>query len=105
MEVDPADTGADYLCAIAYEEGTDKMAYILDIIYNNNKVEVTLPLVVNSIIENKIDKVTIESNNGGRLFGKLLKEMLDKRKWFRTIIDNKPTTSRMNKQAMINVGA
>lgn len=105
MEVDPADTGADYLCAIAYEEGTDKMAYILDIIYNNNKVEVTLPLVVNSIIENKIDKVTIESNNGGRLFGKLLKEMLDKRKWFRTIIDNKPTTSRMNKQARINVGA
>ena len=105
MEIDPADTGADYLCAIGYEEGVDKLAYILDIIYNNNKVEVTLPMVANSIIANKIDKVVIESNNGGRLFAKLLKEMLDKRKWFRTIIECKPTTSRMNKQARINVGA
>lgn len=105
MEIDPADTGTDYLCAIAYLEGTDKMAYILDIIYNNNKVEITLPMVARSIIENKIDKVRIEANNGGRLFAKLLKEMLDKMNWFRTIIECKPTTSEMNKRSRINNGA
>lgn len=105
MEIDPADTGTDYLCAIAYTEGTDKCGYITDIIYNNNKVEVTLPLVARSIINNNTNRVTIEANSGGRLFAKLLKEMLDKMQWFRTIIDCKPTTSNMNKQARINNGA
>ncbi len=105
MEIDPADTGTDNLCAIAYLEGTDRLAYVLDVVYNNNKVEITLPLVTKSIIENKIDRVNIESNNGGRLFAKLLREMLDKMNWFRTIIECKPTTSQMNKRSRINNAA
>lgn len=105
MEVDPANEGTDYLCAIAYLEGKDKMAYVLDVVYNNNKVEITLPMVARSIMENQIDRVTIEANNGGRLFAKLLREMLDKMRWFRTIIDCKPTTSQMNKRARITNGS
>lgn len=102
-ECDPADTGADYLCMIVYAETKDRLAYILDIIYDNRKVEYTIPLMAKSIMENNVAKLIGESNNGARLLFKNLKDKLETEfRWYKTIIDAKPTTSKQNKQARIN---
>jgi predicted phage terminase large subunit-like protein len=101
-ECDPADTGKDYLCMIVYAETSDKLAYVLDIIYNNNKIEVTEPLMASSIVRNKVSKLIMESNNGGRLMAKNLKSRLENQMgWYRTLIEANPTTSSQNKNARI----
>lgn len=100
-ECDPADTGRDYLCYIAYAETTDHFAYILDIIYDNRKVEFTMPKVAKSIIENNVNKLVGESNSGGRLLFKNLKDYLEKEMHhYKCYIESKPTAA--NKQARIN---
>ena len=101
-ECDPADTGKDYLCMIVYAETADKFAYVLDIIYNDNKVEITIPLICKSLIANKAQKLTMESNSGGRLLGNNIKQRLEEMGWHRTIVNPIPTTSSQNKQARIN---
>ena len=102
-EVDPADSGRDYLCGIVYAETSDKMAYILDILYDNSKVEVTLPKMCRQVTEYGVNKLTMESNSGGRLLAINLKNKLAKdHGWYKTIIQPKATTSSQNKVARIN---
>ena len=67
--IDSADQGNDYLCAIAYQEiGTLK--YILDVIYTQEPAEKTETLTANFLNINKVNKCRIESNSGGRAFGR-----------------------------------
>lgn len=66
---DTADTGADYLCSICYGVYNDE-AYILDIIYSKESMEITEPMVANMLTKNNIGIATIESNNGGRGFAR-----------------------------------
>lgn len=74
--VDTADTGSDYLCAIAYVEH-DKEAYILDILYTQEPMQITEGKLAKMLYDNDINICTIESNNGGlgfaRNVGNLLK--------------------------------
>lgn len=105
-ECDPADTGKDYLCNIIYAETKDHFAYVLDVIYNNQKVEITIPLVADALIQYKVNKLVGESNAGGRLLFENLKKYLEEqRHWYRTIIDAKPTTNQQNKATRINTMA
>ena len=100
-ECDPADTGMDYLCYIVYAESADHMAYVLDIIYDNRKVEVTMPLIAKSIMAHDVNKLIGESNSGGRLLFKNLKDYLENEfGWYRTIIESKP--NQANKVSRIN---
>ena len=66
---DTADTGADYLCSICYGVYNDE-AYILDVIYSKDSMEITEPLVANMLTKHNIGIATIESNNGGRGFAR-----------------------------------
>lgn len=66
---DTADTGSDYLCSIIYGI-YQKEAYILDVIYTNEPMEITEPLVAKHIFEYKVNQADIESNNGGRGFAR-----------------------------------
>lgn len=66
---DTADTGADYLCSICYGVYNDE-AYILDVIYSKESMEITEPLVANMLTKHNIGIATIESNNGGRGFAR-----------------------------------
>lgn len=67
--IDPADTGNDFLCAIAYTE--HPMAnYIRDVIYTKKPIEYTEPATAQFLTKNKIKHCYIESNNGGRIFGR-----------------------------------
>ena len=72
---DTADTGSDYLCSIIYGI-YQKEAYILDIIYTNEPMEITEPLVAKHIFEYKVNQADIESNNGGRGFSRQISHYL-----------------------------
>lgn len=84
---DTADEGDDYLCSIVYGE-YKKEAYILDVIYTKEPMEVTEPLVSQMFFNNSVNLANIESNNGGRAFARNVERILksDKYKSNRTII-------------------
>ena len=67
--IDTADTGADYLTAIFYlsmKEGY----YVTDVIYTKKSQEYTEPYTAQLLSRNKTRYCVIESNNGGRAFGR-----------------------------------
>lgn len=72
---DTADTGSDYLCSIIYGI-YQKEAYILDVIYTNEPMEITEPIVAKHIFEYKVNQADIESNNGGRGFSRQISHYL-----------------------------
>lgn len=72
---DTADTGDDYLCSIDYDVCADGLAYIVDIRYTNEPMEVTEPLVAGGLMKNKVHYADIESNNGGRGFARKIQDM------------------------------
>lgn len=74
--VDTADTGADYLCAIAYGVTFDNEAYILDVLYTKKPMEETEPATAKLLIDNNVNKTKIESNNGGRGFARSIRRIL-----------------------------
>ena len=72
---DTADTGADYLCSICYGVYNDE-AYILDIIYSKDSMEITEPMVAKMLTKHNIGIATIESNNGGRGFARNVETLI-----------------------------
>ncbi len=72
---DTADTGDDNLCNIIYGE-YDKEAYILDIYYTKEGMEVTEKEVAKRYLEHQVNRALIESNNGGRGFARSVERIL-----------------------------
>ena len=100
---DTADEGKDYLCSIVYGV-YDMEAYVLDIVYTQEKMEVTEKLVAKSFYENNVNDADIESNNGGKGFARQVISLL--KNVFKT---NKTTVkwfhNSANKQARIRSNA
>ena len=67
---DTADEGTDYLCSINYAICSDDKAYILDIIYTQDAMEITEPLVAGMLTKDDVNYAVIESNNGGKGFAR-----------------------------------
>ena len=72
---DTADTGSDYLCSINYGV-YEKEAYVLDVIYTKDPMEITEPLLANSLYDYRVNEADIESNNGGRGFARSVERIL-----------------------------
>ena len=72
---DTADTGDDYLCSICYGV-YNKEAYILDILYTKEPMEITEPATAKILMDNNIKEADIESNNGGRGFARAVDKYL-----------------------------
>ncbi|WP_375105464.1 phage terminase large subunit [Paenibacillus sp. RS8] len=73
---DSADDGADYLCNIIW--GTyQKEAYVLDVIYTKQPMEITEPATAQALFTFKANKARIESNNGGKAFARNIKRILE----------------------------
>jgi len=66
---DTADTGKDYLCSIAYDE-LDTGMYVTDVIYTQEKMEVTELKVTQQLAREEVQRGLFESNNGGRGFAR-----------------------------------
>lgn len=71
---DTADTGIDFLCSIDYGVGHDSLAYLLDVRYTDAPMEVTEPETAAGLIKSGVNYSDIESNAGGRSFGRKIKE-------------------------------
>ncbi|WP_235775411.1 MULTISPECIES: phage terminase large subunit [Paenibacillus] len=73
---DSADEGDDYLCNIIWGVYA-KEAYVLDVIYTKQPMEITEPATAQALFAFKVNKSRIESNNGGRAFARNIKRILD----------------------------
>ena len=73
--IDTADTGADWLCAICYNE-LPSGCYVTDILFTNKSMEYTEPTTARMLLRNETQEVVIESNNGGRGFRRNVERMV-----------------------------
>lgn len=73
--VDTADTGSDYLCAIIYGLYNNQ-AYVLDVYYTQDVMEITEPELAKRFYEHKVQRAFVESNSGGRGFGRSVERIL-----------------------------
>lgn len=73
---DTADTGSDYLATFIFDETKDREAYIVDVIYTKDPMEVTEPLLAKKLFEHQVNYARIESNNGGRGFARSVERIL-----------------------------
>lgn len=106
--VDTADTGADYLCAIVYDD-TELGNYIVDVMYTQKPMEHTEPALAKMLTKHQVDECIVESNNGGRGFARavekqcrLMENTKTKIKWFHQG-DNKDIRIYSNSAAVQNL--
>jgi len=67
--IDTADTGKDYLCCIIYVE-TEIGNFILDVYYTQAPMETTESETARRLSKYEVEECIVESNNGGRGFGR-----------------------------------
>ena len=72
---DTADMGNDYLCNIIYGVYQNE-AYILDVYYTKDAMEITEKEVAKRLIEFNVNVALIESNNGGRGFARSVERIM-----------------------------
>lgn len=106
--VDTADTGADYLCAIIYDE-TELGNYVVDVLYTQKPMEYTEPTLAKLLLKHGVKECIIESNNGGRSFARavekqcrLMENNFTKFKWFHQT-ENKDVRIFSNSAAVQNL--
>ena len=82
---DTADTGDDFLCNIIYADCKDS-AYILDIIYSKEAMEITEPMVAEAYKKFNVNVADIESNNGGRAFARNIERITRDKGNYKTVV-------------------
>ena len=95
--IDTADTGADYLCAIAADV-VEGEGYVLDVLYTDAPMEQTELQTARMLYELRATECIVESNNGGRGFMRSVERILwEKYRWRGTRFT--PRNQRDNKVA------
>lgn len=87
--IDTADEGDDRLCSIIFGV-YQREAYVLDIYYTRDPMEITEPETARRHKEQKVNNARIESNNGGKGFARSVKRISEEElnnwttvwKWF-----------------------
>lgn len=72
---DVADKGKDYLCSMCYVQ-TEIGNYVTDVVYTKSSTVTTEPMVVNMLNRNRTERARIESNNGGSIFARNVRNQL-----------------------------
>ena len=97
--IDTADQGDDYLCCIIYALYRQQ-CYVLDVYFTKEGMEITEPEVAKRLFEHQVNKAHIESNSGGRGFGRSVERILrEKHHYYKCYIDL--FTQTRNKKARI----
>jgi predicted phage terminase large subunit-like protein len=96
---DVADTGADYFCMYVFLK-YKHIAYILDILYTKDGMELTEPATAAMLFKNKVNKVRLESQAGGRGFARSVRKLL-KEKHKSTLTTLSTFHQSKNKEARI----
>jgi predicted phage terminase large subunit-like protein len=84
---DTADTGKDFLCSINYGVSFDNQAYVLDVLYTKEPMEVTEPKQAMMLIKDEVNRTDIESNNGGRGYARQVERIMKEKGWNKTVVD------------------
>ncbi|MFI3298297.1 MAG: phage terminase large subunit [Rikenellaceae bacterium] len=74
--IDTADSGDDYLCAIAYQVDKNDNIYITEVVYSAEPMEITEKLCTQMLEDSNTQICYVESNNGGRGFARVLQRNL-----------------------------
>lgn len=97
---DTADTGDDYLCSIDYGVTFQNEAYVLNVLYTKEGMEITEPAQAKMMYEDKVNVADIESNNGGRSYSRNVERIMrEKYKTNKTVF--RPFHQSKNKAARI----
>lgn len=78
---DTADTGRDRLCSICYAVGADGVCYVTGVVYSAEPMERTEEEVARMLEREGTTVAYVESNNGGRGFGRAVERRLRERGW------------------------
>ena len=100
--VDAADKGNDFTSAIVAKI-IDKQAYIIDVLFTQEPIEITEGLLSAMLIRNKVSLCRIESNSGGRSFARNVENIL-RQQGNKTTIEAKPTTQNKQTRMMMRSG-
>jgi predicted phage terminase large subunit-like protein len=73
--VDTADKGTDSLCSPVGEKYGDNI-YVTDVVFTQDGVEITEPLVAEQCINKSVDICIVESNNGGESFARNVRNII-----------------------------
>ena len=95
---DTADKGSDYLCSIVGKK-FGEFTYITDVVFTQEGVEITEPLVAQMIIDTKCNIMKIEANNGGESFARNVRK-LSKDKFYCQIIAEQQTSNKETRMLM-----
>ena len=97
---DTADTGNDYLCSINYGVTFQNEAYILNVLYTKEGMEITEEAQAKMMYEDKVNTADIESNNGGRGYARNVERIMrEKYRTNKTVF--RPFHQSKNKAARI----
>lgn len=96
---DTADTGSDYLCSINYVE-YQREAYVINVLFTKDGMELTEPATAKMLYEDNVNVANIESNNGGRGFGRNVERILHETHRTNRVVINMFHQSK-NKEARI----
>lgn len=98
---DTADTGDDYLCNIIYGV-LNREAYILDVYYTKDHMEITEKEVAKRLTEFKVNNALVEGNNGGRGFARQVERNLRELGNHKTIVRTFHQTNNKNARILSN---
>ena len=96
---DTADTGSDYLCSINYIEYQNE-AFVINVLYTKDGMEITEPRTAEMLNVDNVNVANIESNNGGRGFGRNVERILREKYRTNKVVINMFHQSK-NKEARI----
>ena len=91
--VDTADRGADSLGAV-FCKSIGNLWYLTDVVFSSEDMDITKQQVVNCAARQHCVRLTVESNNGGRLYASNLREAFGKAGYPCTVADRQSTTNK-----------
>jgi predicted phage terminase large subunit-like protein len=100
MAIDPAFGGGDYTSSPVCKQYTDGSVYIPDVVYDNGDKTVTIPQLVDKIIQHNVTAVRIECNKMTMSYKEELEHELEKR-GIKINIQTKAAPNNQSKEARI----
>lgn len=83
---DTADEGEDYLSSICGGVLNGEI-YVLDMEYTQEPMEVTELLVAKMVARNRVERIKVESNNGGRGFARNIQKKLEEMEYYNGVVE------------------
>jgi predicted phage terminase large subunit-like protein len=91
--VDTADRGADSLGAV-FAKSIGEKWYVTDVVFSSEDMDITEQQVVNCAAKEHCIRLTVESNNGGRLYASNLRKAFAKANYPCAVVDRQTTSNK-----------